>query len=53
MLQTCDIAYGVKQGGVLFPNLYSVYVDNLITILRDSNIGFMYNKELYVFYVCR
>ena len=46
MLQTCDISKGVKQGGVLFPILYSVYVDNLIRILRYSNIGCMYNKHI-------
>ena len=43
--QTCAISNGVKQGGVLSPILYSVYVDNLIKILRDSKIGCMYNNE--------
>ena len=36
---------GVKQGGVLSPIIYSVYVDNLIIILRHSKIGCMYNNE--------
>ena len=44
MSQTCAISNGVKQGGVLSPILYSVYVDNLIKILRDSKIGCMYNN---------
>ena len=43
--QTCAISNGVKQGGVLSPILYSVYVDNLIRILRYSKIGCMYNNE--------
>ena len=45
MSQTCAISNGVKQGGVLSPILYSVYVDNLIRILRDSKIGCMYNNK--------
>ena len=45
MSQTCAISNGVKHGGVLSPILYSVSVDNLIRILRDSKIGCMYNNE--------
>ena len=45
MSQTCAISNGVKQGGVSSLILYSVYVDNLIRILRDSKIGCMYNNE--------
>ena len=45
MSQTCAISNGVKQGGVLSLILYSVYVDNLIRILRNSKIGCMYNNE--------
>ena len=53
MSQTCAIYNGVKQGGVLSPILYSVYVDNLIRMLRDSKIGCMYNNEyIGFFYVC-
>ena len=33
------IANGVKQGGVLSPILFSIYMDNLIKRLKDSNIG--------------
>ena len=44
--QTCNISNKViKQGGVLSPIRYSVYVDNLIRILRDSKIVCMYNNE--------
>ena len=39
------ISNGVKQGGVLSPILYSVYTDNLIQILRKSNIGCRYNNQ--------
>ena len=34
-----SIANGVKQGGVLSPILFSIYMDNLIKRLRNSNIG--------------
>ena len=30
---------GVKQGGCLSPNLFSVYLNKLIEILRKCNIG--------------
>ena len=50
MAQTCTISHGVKQGRVLSPILYSVYVDNLIRILRDSKIGCMYNNEYIGFF---
>ena len=33
------IANGVKQGGVLSPILFGIYMDNLIKRLKDSNIG--------------
>ena len=33
------ITAGVRQGGVLSPNLYAIYVDNMIYILRSSGIG--------------
>ena len=45
MSQTCAISNVVTQGGVLSIILYSIYVDNLIRILRDSKIGCMYNNE--------
>ena len=34
-----SIANGVKQGGVLSPILFVIYMDNLIKRLKDSNIG--------------
>ena len=34
--KTCN---GVKQGGVLSPLMFSVYVDNLLARLRNLNIG--------------
>ena len=30
---------GVRQGGVLSPDLYSIYVDDLIRVLKSSGIG--------------
>ena len=34
-----EIKAGVRQGGVLSPDLYSIYVDCLIGILQSSEIG--------------
>ena len=34
-----DIKAGVRQGGILSPTLYCIYVDNLVQILRDAGIG--------------
>ena len=34
----CVIA-GVRQGGILSPDFYSVYVDDLMTLLSDLNVG--------------
>ena len=36
---------GVKQGGCLSPSLFSVYLNNLIVKLRNSNIGCRYRSE--------
>ena len=43
--EPCRISHGVKQGGVLCPTLWSVYVYDLIKILRKCNIGLSYNNE--------
>ena len=34
-----SITAGVRQGGVLSPELYSVYVDDLVYILKSSGVG--------------
>ena len=34
-----QIAPGVRQGGVLSPDLYIIYVDDLISILQSSGVG--------------
>ena len=34
-----DIKAGVRQGGILSPTLYCIYVDSLVQILKDSGIG--------------
>ena len=36
---------GVKQGGCLSPNLFSVYLNKLIKILRKCNIGCRYRNH--------
>ena len=39
------ISNGVKQGGCLSPNLFSVYLNKLIEILRKCNIGGRYGNH--------
>ena len=34
-----SVSNGVKQGGVLSPTLYSVYVDGLLDLLKNSGMG--------------
>ena len=34
-----NITAGVRQGGILSPDLYSIYVDDLISVLQSSGIG--------------
>ena len=38
------IRAGVRQGGVLSPDLYSIYVDDLITKLKQANKGCHYGN---------
>ena len=40
------ISAGVRQGGVLSPDFYSIYVDKLINILKSSGIG-CYIREVF------
>ena len=46
------IMAGVRQGGVLSPDLYSIYVDDLIHLLKSSGIGCHSNRafESALFY---
>ena len=41
----CKTSNGVKQRGCLSPSLFSVYLNNLIVKLRNSNIGCRYRSE--------
>ena len=34
-----SVSNGVKQGGVMSPVLFTVYLDNLLKNLRQRNIG--------------
>ena len=35
---------GVKQGGCISPTLFSIYLNDLIDVLRSSNIGCRYGN---------
>ncbi len=40
-----SVSNGVKQGGVLSPVLFAVYIDGLMNILKNSGVGcYMGNK---------
>ena len=41
----CGISNGVKQGGCLSPTLFSLYINNLINILRKNNICCRYGPH--------
>ena len=41
----CKISNGVKQSGCLSHSLFSIYLNNLILNLRNSNIGCKYGSE--------
>ena len=41
----CNISNDVKQEGCLSPSLFSIYLNNLIINLRNSNIGCKYGSE--------
>jgi retron-type reverse transcriptase len=35
----CTVSNGVKQGGVLSPILFTIYIDELLNELRKSGLG--------------
>ena len=47
-----DIHSGVKQGGIMSPHMYNVYVDDLMTKLLCEKLGCMIGHFLYcaIFY---
>ena len=51
MSMKSSISNGVKQGGCLSPNLFIVYFDKLIEILRKCNIGCRYGNHYMGVYI--
>jgi hypothetical protein len=52
MVTVIDIRSGVKQGGIMSPQLYNVYVDELMSRLLGAKLGCMIGDFVYsaVFY---
>ncbi len=40
---TFSVSNGIKQGGILSPMLFNIYVDDLITALNECNVGSCFN----------
>ena len=45
MSMKSSISNGVKQGGCVSPNIFSVYLNKLIEILKNCNIGCRYGSH--------
>ena len=51
---TCSVGNGVKQGGVLSPVLFTVYLDGIIDQLRKKGLGCHFNWSCcWLLYICR
>ena len=49
--QPCTISNGVKHGGYMSPTLFSMYLDKLLGILQESDLGCRYGgpyMEVYL-----
>ena len=55
MSHTFKTSNGVKQGGILSPLLFNVYMNELSCILNKSGVGCHINNNIYCqsYYVCR
>ena len=45
-----NVTNGVRQGGILSPKLFIVYMDGLSDQLNNSNIGGNWKYYMHVFY---
>ena len=43
---TCNLLNGVRQGGVASPVMFCVYIDELLSGLRDKGVGCWLGKFL-------
>jgi len=39
MSHFCKLKAGVRQGGILSPILFGIYIDNLVNLVDKTNIG--------------
>ena len=47
--ETFDISNGVKEGGVISPLLFNIYIDNLFLEFRTSGLGCHVGLNMQVF----
>ena len=45
-----QVKFGIKQGDIVSLNLFSIYINDLAKVLKESGIGIDVNGYKYVFY---